>query len=432
MQTTTTSIPRYPVMVLILGALACIGPMSIDAYLPAFGAIGRDFQLTPEKTQLTLGLYMLAFAFMTLLHGTLSDSFGRRRVILSALAVYIAGSLIAALGPSFDWLLAGRVCQGLSAGAGMVVGQAIVTDCYKGPVAQKTMSYIIMVFSVSPAFAPIIGGYLSEHTGWRGVFFFLAALAVFSASLCAFLMPETLAPERRQAFDLSVLSRNYGRVMRDGQFMARAVVFGALFGGFAFLIGAAPDFVTQVLGLAETDFGYLFIPIVIGLTSGSFLAARLSSQLPSGRLIGFAYAMLGLSCLINLTYTGLATDLNVYAAVIPARAVRLRPVAGHSYHDATHPRTRTGAVRHRRVSPGVCPDDLLFHRQRLACTAGVRQRLPPGRGPVHWSRGKWLGLGAGHASFLIGRARLNAVMSFRAGHLNSQPASLFTAPLTLS
>lgn len=317
LQTTTTSIPRYPVMVLILGALACIGPMSIDAYLPAFGAIGRDFQLTPEKTQLTLGLYMLAFAFMTLLHGTLSDSFGRRRVILSALAVYIAGSLIAALGPSFDWLLAGRICQGLSAGAGMVVGQAIVTDCYKGPVAQKTMSYIIMVFSVSPAFAPIIGGYLSEHTGWRGVFFFLAALAVFSASLCAFLMPETLAPERRQAFDLSVLSRNYGRVMRDGQFMARAVVFGALFGGFAFLIGAAPDFVTQVLGLAETDFGYLFIPIVIGLTSGSFLAARLSSQLPSGRLIGFAYAMLALSCLINLTYTGLATDLNVYAAVIP-------------------------------------------------------------------------------------------------------------------
>jgi DHA1 family bicyclomycin/chloramphenicol resistance-like MFS transporter len=304
-------------MVLILGALACIGPMSIDAYLPAFGAIGRDFQLTPETTQLTLGLYMLAFAFMTLLHGTLSDSFGRRRIILIALAVYIVGSLTAALGPSFEWLLAGRICQGLSAGAGMVVGQAIVTDCYKGSVAQKTMSYIIMVFSVSPAFAPIIGGYLSEHTGWRGVFFFLAGLAVFSASLCAFLMPETLSPERRQAFDFKVLSRNYGRVMRDAQFMARAVVFGSLFGGFAFLIGAAPDFVTHVLKLPETAFGYLFIPIVIGLTSGSFLAARLSSHLSSGRLIGYAYTMLGLSCVINLLYTGFTTDLNVYAAVIP-------------------------------------------------------------------------------------------------------------------
>ncbi|WP_244308918.1 multidrug effflux MFS transporter [Pseudomonas duriflava] len=313
----TPVIPRYSLMVLILGALACIGPMSIDAYLPAFGAISRNFELPPEQIQLTLGLYMLAFAFMTLLHGTLSDSFGRRRVILASLGVYTLGSIVASLAPSFEWLLVGRIGQGLSAGAGMVVGQAIVTDCYKGSVAQKTMSYIIMVFSVSPAFAPIIGGYLSEHAGWRAVFAFLAALAVFSATLCALFLPETLPVERRQPFNVRVLTHNYGRVMRDGQFMARAVVFGSLFGGFAFLIGAAPDFVTQVLQLPETAFGYLFIPIVIGLTSGSFLAARLSSSLSSGRLIGYAYAMLGLSCILNLAYTGLTSDLNVILAVLP-------------------------------------------------------------------------------------------------------------------
>jgi len=304
-------------MVLILGALACLGPMSIDAYLPAFGAIGRDFGLPPEVVQLTLGMYMVAYAFMTLLHGTLSDSFGRRRIILTSLLVYAAGSVIAAIGRDFDWLLTGRVMQGLSAGAGMVVGQAIVNDCYEGATAQKTMSYIIMVFGVSPAFAPIIGGYVSAHSGWRGIFVMLAILAALSAALCAWRLPETLPPSRRQRFSVAVLLRNYGRVLKDRQFVAMAVAFGTLFAGFAFLIGAAPDFVTQVLGLPETAFAYLFIPLVVGMMSGSFLAARMAARWSASKMIAIAYAMMGLSCAINVTYTALVDVPTVPWAVVP-------------------------------------------------------------------------------------------------------------------
>jgi DHA1 family bicyclomycin/chloramphenicol resistance-like MFS transporter len=304
-------------MVLILGALACLGPMSIDAYLPAFGAIGRDFRLPAEVVQLTLGMYMVAYAFMTLMHGTLSDSFGRRRVILTSLLVYAAGSVIAAIGLDFNWLLTGRVLQGLSAGAGMVVGQAIVNDCYEGATAQKTMSYIIMVFGVSPAFAPIIGGYVASHSGWRGIFVMLAILAALSAALCAWRLPETLPPARRQRFAVRVLLRNYGRVLKDRQFVAMAIAFGTLFAGFAFLIGAAPDFVTQVLRLPETAFAYLFIPLVVGMMSGSFLAARMASRWSASGMIGLAYAMMGLSCLINVTYTALADVPSVPWAVVP-------------------------------------------------------------------------------------------------------------------
>jgi DHA1 family bicyclomycin/chloramphenicol resistance-like MFS transporter len=304
-------------MVLILGALACLGPMSIDAYLPAFGAIGRDFRLPAEVVQLTLGMYMVAYAFMTLMHGTLSDSFGRRRVILTSLLMYAAGSVIAAIGLDFNWLLTGRVLQGLSAGAGMVVGQAIVNDCYEGATAQKTMSYIIMVFGVSPAFAPIIGGYVASHSGWRGIFVMLAILAALSAALCAWRLPETLPPARRQRFAVGVLLRNYGRVLKDRQFVAMAIAFGTLFAGFAFLIGAAPDFVTQVLRLPETAFAYLFIPLVVGMMSGSFLAARMASRWSASRMIGLAYAMMGLSCVINVTYTALADVPSVPWAVVP-------------------------------------------------------------------------------------------------------------------
>jgi DHA1 family bicyclomycin/chloramphenicol resistance-like MFS transporter len=304
-------------MVLILGALACLGPFSIDAYLPAFGAIGREYQLPSDKVQLTLGLYLLAFAFMTLLHGTLSDSFGRRRVILTSLSVYAVGSVLAAWAPSFEWLLAGRVLQGLSAGSGNVVGQAVVTDCYQGPTAQKTMSYIIMIFSVSPAFAPVLGGYLIEHLGWRAVFIFLLLLALASIALCALLLPETLPPEKRQPLNARALLHSYAQVLRDRHFMALAVCFGLLFGGFAFLIGAAPDFVTQVLGLPETGFGYLFVPIVVGLTSGSLLASRLSTAWSSGRLIGFAYLVLSISCAANLAYTASTARVELPWAVLP-------------------------------------------------------------------------------------------------------------------
>ena len=313
----TQALPRYSTMVLILGALACIGPMSIDAYLPSFGAIGRTFERPAEVVQLTLGLFMAAYAVMTLLHGTLSDSFGRRRVILVSLLVYAVGSVIAAVSPSFEWLLVGRVLQGLSAGAGMVVGQAIVNDCYEGPIAQRTMSYIIMVFGVSPAFAPVLGGFIATHSGWRGIFVLLALLAALTAALCAWRLPETLAPERRQRFAFGVLLKNYGRVVKDRGFMAMAISFGTLFGGFAFLIGAAPDFVTNVLHLPETAFGYLFVPLVIGMMSGSYLAARMATRWSPSRLIGYAYVVLALGCVLELGYTASTDNPVVPWAVLP-------------------------------------------------------------------------------------------------------------------
>ena len=304
-------------MIAILGVLACIGPLSIDAYLPAFGAIGQEFDLPQEAVQRTLGYYMVAYAVMTLLHGTLSDSLGRRPVVIVSLLVYIAGSVLATFAPSFDWLLAGRVLQGLSAGAGMVVGQAVVNDCYEGPVARRTLSYIIMVFSVSPAIAPILGGYLSTSLGWRSVFVLLAALALAACVLCYRRLPETLAPARRQPFSVRALATNYMTIARDGVFMAFALAFGVLFAGFAFLIGAAHDFVTHVLGLPDTAFGWLFIPLVVGLTTGSFAAARLSSRWSPGRMIGMAYLVMVLSCVANMAYAAVAEPVQLPWAVLP-------------------------------------------------------------------------------------------------------------------
>ncbi len=217
-------------MVLMLGLLACVAPATIDAYLPAFSALEQEFNVPPHSVQQTLGVYMSAYAAMLLLHGTLSDAWGRKPVVLVSLLVYVAGSVMAAVAPSFSFLLAGRVLQGLSAGAGLVIGQAMVRDCYQGQQAQRTFSYIVLVFNVSPALAPIVGGQLIAHLGWRSVFWMLAVLAALAACLCALRLPETLPTSRRQPLVWSQLRVELWLLLRNIPFMGMSLALSLLIG----------------------------------------------------------------------------------------------------------------------------------------------------------------------------------------------------------
>ena len=147
-------------LAVMLGGLSLLGPLSIDAYLPAFADIQRDFQASTADLQLTLTGYLLAFACMSLMHGPLSDAFGRRRVILSALSAFGLAALGCTLSPSVGWLTAFRVMQGMSAGVGTVVGRAIIRDCFEGAAATRWLALVSMIFSLSPALAPVFGGWV--------------------------------------------------------------------------------------------------------------------------------------------------------------------------------------------------------------------------------------------------------------------------------
>lgn len=310
----------YAFSVFLLGALATIAPLTIDGYLPAFPSIGADFGVTQTLVQWTLSTYLFAYALMTLFHGTLSDSYGRRRVILTALGVYVVGTLGAACAPSIGVLIAGRIVQGLTAGAGMVVGQAIVRDRYDGATAQRTLSYIIMVFGVSPAFAPIVGGWLAAAWGWRAVFVTLAAVGVAVWLLCFLALPETLPRERRQPFVARVLVGHYVSVAGNARFMAMTGASAMLFGGFAFIVSAAPNFVIEVLHLPQTAFGWLFVPLVSGMMSGAWVCTRLSGRIAPARLITLGLVIMGLSCVLDLVYTGFFTA-RVPWAVLPIMGI---------------------------------------------------------------------------------------------------------------
>ena len=184
----------------LLAALATLGPFAIDTYLPAFNSISESLVATPFQMQQTLAAYLIGFSVMMLLHGALSDSFGRRPVILGGLGVFALASLICGVANHVGVLIAGRVLQGMSCGAGIVVGRAIVRDLFDAVQAQRLMSQITLFFGIAPAIAPIIGGWLLVLIGWRSIFWFMMTVAFVLCALAWAMLPETLPIERRQPF----------------------------------------------------------------------------------------------------------------------------------------------------------------------------------------------------------------------------------------
>lgn len=291
-------------LTVILACLGMVGALAIDTYLPSIPAIGREFAVGPLAVQQTLSVFLFTFAFMMLFYGTLSDSFGRRPVILVALAVYTLASLGAVVAPSFGWLLMCRALQGLAAGAGSVIGQAIVQDRYSHDQAhaQKIMSHIMMVFGLAPAIAPILGGWLHVTFGWRSTFLFLAAFGALMMLLVWRGLPESLPKEQRHAFHGVAIARNYLMVLRKPQFLLLAIAVGLSFGGLSLYIGSAANFVMVILKLPETAFAWLFIPMIGGMTLGSAWGGKAAARIAPVKMMWLGFAIMGAGAAVSVLY----------------------------------------------------------------------------------------------------------------------------------
>ncbi|MES2298225.1 MAG: multidrug effflux MFS transporter [Pseudomonadota bacterium] len=298
-------------LTVILACLGMVGALAIDTYLPSIPAIGVAFQVGPLAVQQTLSVFLFTFAFMMLFYGTLSDSFGRRPVIMGALALYTVGSVGAACAPSFSVLLACRALQGLSAGAGSVISQAIVQDRFQGAQAQRMLSHIMMVFGLAPAIAPVLGGWLQVSYGWRSTFVFLAAFGTAMLVLCYRLLPESLPPAQRHPFHPLAIGRNYLMVLRDRQFTPLALAIGMAFGGLSLYIGSAAHFVMDILHQPETAFAWMFVPIIGGFVIGSALAGKLATRVAPARMMWAGYGVMALAAVINVLYNA------VFVAAVP-------------------------------------------------------------------------------------------------------------------
>jgi DHA1 family bicyclomycin/chloramphenicol resistance-like MFS transporter len=282
-------------LTVILACLGMVGALAIDTYLPSIPAIGREFDVGPIAVQQTLSIFLFCFAFMMLFYGTLSDSFGRRPVIMVALVFYTLASLGAVFAPTFGWLLVCRALQGLAAGAGSVIGAAIVQDRFSGPQAQKMMSHIMMVFGLAPAVAPVLGGWLHVHFGWRSTFVFLFGFGTLMLLLVWRVLPESLPREKRHVFHPGQIAANYLKVLRNPRFLLLSLTVGMAFGGLSLYIGSAANFVMEILHLPETAFGWMFIPLIGGMVMGSAWGGKVAARMSPKRMkwIGFAIMLAG-------------------------------------------------------------------------------------------------------------------------------------------
>ena len=297
----TTKIEKAPRgIALLLASLTALGPFSIDTYLPSFHDIGQSLHATPIEVQQTLTAYLLPFAVMALWHGAISDALGRRRVILVTLALFGLSLFGCLFATRIEHLWVLRALQGMSAGAGIVIGRAIVRDLFDGPAAQRLMSHITMMFALAPAIAPVIGGRLQSWFGWRSVFGFLVILTLMLWVACWRLLPETLPPERRQPLRADYLARTYWKVLTSPAFLFACGALALNFAGFFIYIMSAPVFLMRHMGVTETEFFWLFGPAMAGLLCGSWLSGRVAGKLSMEQSVMYGYGVMGLAALGNI------------------------------------------------------------------------------------------------------------------------------------
>ena len=284
----------------LLASLSMLAPFAIDAYLPAFPAIGQELNAAPLAVQQTLSAYLMAYAFMMLWHGALSDALGRRPIVLASLVVYAFATLGCAISGNIESLWLFRILQGLSAGAGLVVGRAIVRDRFQGPEAQRLMSQMTLVFGIAPAIAPVLGGVMLNLFGWRAIFWMLLALIIGVFVWAAKRLPETLPRAARQPLRPRALWRNYMSVIFRLDFALLASILALNFAGFFIYIAAAPGFLIDLLGVSTWGFAWLFVPMIGGIMIGAVLSGRFAGHRSPRQTVRLGYSLMAAGVAVNL------------------------------------------------------------------------------------------------------------------------------------
>ena len=285
-------------LAVLLATLGMLGPFSIDTYIPAFEGIATSLNATPLQMQQTLSAYLFGFALMSLFHGALSDSLGRRPVVLWGLAAFTLASMGCALSQSIEQLIFFRAVQGLTTGAGIVVSRAVVRDMFPPAAAQRVMSQITIYFGVAPAVAPMIGGALLVHLGWHSVFWFLTAVGVVLWTANYRLLPETLHLSQRQPLKVSNLLQGYWQLGRDPRFFLLALASGIPFNGMFLYVLSAPAFLGDHLALAPTQFFWFFVLTISGIMGGAWVSGRMAGKKAPKHQIRYGFViMLGIAVL---------------------------------------------------------------------------------------------------------------------------------------
>lgn len=302
----------------LIGALlTALGPIAMAMYTPTMPRLVEVFSTTESAIKMSLSLYFAGFALAQLVGGPLSDAIGRRKATLLFLAIFIAGSIIAAFAASVGLLLAGRLVQGIGASIGAAVARAIVRDQFTGQEAARIMNTIGIMLAIGPALAPTLGGLLLASLGWQSVFLALLAFGIVAAAVVFLLLAETARPDPALARP-GRLFRAYGRLLFDIRFASGSVVLMGTIGALYAQSTMLPFILIRMVGLTPTQFGLGMLA-----QTGSYFLGSVALRSIAPRLGGHGSAKLGL----GFTFTGAVAMLASTHFLAPGYLTIMVPVA---------------------------------------------------------------------------------------------------------
>lgn len=276
-------------LVLILGALTALGPLAIDMYLPALPWIARDVGVDLGAVQLTLSVFMVGIAVGQALYGPIVDRWGRRGPLLIGMVVFMIAAAGCASAQSMKSLLAWRLLMALGGSASMVIPRAVVRDFFDEKESARVYSLLMLILGVSPILAPTIGGQLLDHTGWRGIFWLLAAIGVACTVAIALWLPESLPRAARSPVGVGRALKTYGRLLADRRFLGPALASACTLGGiFAYLSGSSFVFI-ELFKLTPQQYAFVFGFNAAGLIAASQFNRWLLNRCTSWQVLSVAF-----------------------------------------------------------------------------------------------------------------------------------------------
>ena len=319
-QTAEVAPPSRLRMIVVLGALVALGPLTIDMYLPALPRIADELGVSSSVAQLTLTGTLAGLALGQLIVGPLSDSLGRRRPLMAGIALHMLASLLCLFAPNITVLSLARGLQGIGAAAAAVVAVAVVGDLFEDTAAATVMSRLMLILGVAPIVAPSLGAAVLLKASWHWVFAMLIVMAGALLLVAALALPETLPMRNRRPLQVRSIAATYLSLLRDLRFVVLVVV-GALgmAGLFAYIAGAA--FVLQGRhGLDQQSFALVFgagaIAFVAATQLNVVLLRRFSPQRILLGALAAATVVGAIFIALSVTHTG-----GIYGFLVPVWAV---------------------------------------------------------------------------------------------------------------